>query len=164
MSDADTRDRLAIQELLHRYALTMDLDDADGTAGCFTEDAVYELHGTDTLKGRDEIRALFADMVTTVKRICGLDDLVSSTHAMSNIQIELDGDAARSSSMVLAHITGSRGGQPLTLIRCVRYADRLERTVDGWLIARRRHVLIWVDETRSTMALPTHELRALLEY
>lgn len=148
-----TADRLAISGVLHRYARGIDTFDPEVTASCFTDECRYHL-GEQVVVGRDALFELFADRTGVRKKETGVDPVEAFTHAMSNIEIWLDGDQARAESMVTAYVIGRRGGEQVMLVRCVRYYDRLVRVGDEWLIAERRHVLQWSYEATPTFVRP----------
>ncbi|HEX3842092.1 MAG TPA: nuclear transport factor 2 family protein [Acidimicrobiales bacterium] len=146
----DRADHLAIVDVLHRYALGIDTDDAVLTASCFTEDARYEL-GEEVVVGRPALIDLFADRTGVRPRASGLDRVDQFTHAVSNIMVDIDGPRAGVTSMILATVAGERNGSPVMLVRNIRYTDRLVRHDGAWRIAWRRHVLQWMFETVPTM-------------
>ncbi|HWE68826.1 MAG TPA: nuclear transport factor 2 family protein [Acidimicrobiales bacterium] len=147
-------DHHAIVDVLHRYALGIDTDDAVLTASCFTEDARYEL-GEEVVVGRPALIDLFADRTGVRPRATGLDRVDQFTHAVSNIMvdidIDIDGPRAGVTSMILATVAGERNGSPVMLVRNIGYTDRLVRLDGAWRIAWRRHVLQWMFETVPTM-------------
>jgi hypothetical protein len=125
-------DRAAIQDVLHAYAQAQDQNRWDLFERVFTADAEVELPGTalGTLPAAALGRFLRDDFNAT---------RVSGQHLIGNTLIEVDGDAARSTSEVL-HLTLQRTDRPGVLHRSRGtglYADTWQRTADGWRIAHR---------------------------
>lgn len=82
---------LRIQALCARYCLTIDTQDGEGWAGCFTEDGAFEFDGW-VIRGRPALRE-YADAHARVVR---------GRHLTTDLLYEVDGDVAtgRSASVV----------------------------------------------------------------
>jgi 3-phenylpropionate/cinnamic acid dioxygenase small subunit len=130
VSTADVVDRLAISDVLIRYATAMDSRDWELLASCFTDDAVLDYDTSGTF-GRDD----FADHCRA-----GLARMKATQHCVTNHVISIDGDRARSTSYVIAQhvrendVTFTLGGS---------YTDDLVRDGGDWRIAERRFVTSW---------------------
>jgi len=130
MSTADIGDRLAISDVLIRYATALDGRDWELLASCFTDDATldYDTSGT---YGRDA----FVEHCRA-----GLARMKATQHCVTNHVISTDGDRAHSTSYVIAQhvrendVTFTLGGT---------YSDDLVRAGTGWRIASRRFVTSW---------------------
>lgn len=121
-------DRLAIQELNHKYAIHIDLHEIDEWVGLFTKDAVFDEREFDNplSTGHDEIRAYGRVLVDKVQYalhhmtthvIRGLTATSATGIAFSIVEYLLkDGFHARSQ---------------------VIYQDRYEKVDGRWLIAER---------------------------
>lgn len=117
---ADAADRMEITELLHRYAYAVDNGDFELLAEVFTPDATVDfgsvdqyVEGASVVKGLPAIRAWFAK---------ALEPFPGVLHFMTNHRIELDGDEARSETLMqVLHM--SMGGI---------YRGHAVRTPDGW--------------------------------
>jgi hypothetical protein len=147
-------DRLAITEVLHRYARGVDTVDPDTTASCFMADCRFEIVGDQLVRGRDELLAMLRDESGVRQRTTGLEAVDSWTHVVSNVEIDLDGDRADVRSMITAYLAGPRNGRAVMLVRLIRYADLLVRRDEAWLIAERRHSLNWMFEVAPTYLAP----------
>ena len=130
MSAVDVGDRLAISDVLIRYATALDGRDWELLASCFTDDATldYDTSGT---YGRDAFVAHCR---------AGLARMKATQHCVTNHVISTDGDRAHSTSYVIAQhvrendVTFTLGGA---------YSDDLVRVGTGWRIASRRFVTSW---------------------
>jgi 3-phenylpropionate/cinnamic acid dioxygenase small subunit len=130
VSTADLIDRLAISDVLIRYATAMDGRDWELLASCFTDDATLDYDTSGTF-GRDD----FVDHCSA-----GLARMKATQHCVTNHVISVDGDRARSTSYVIAQhvrendVTFTLGGS---------YTDDLVREDGDWRIAGRRFVTSW---------------------
>jgi 3-phenylpropionate/cinnamic acid dioxygenase small subunit len=123
------QDRLAVEEVLTRYAFALDRRDWDLLATCFAQDAelVYE-----PLPPFTGFAALQAAMRS------GLEG-TTTQHMITNIRVAVDGDRASAWSYGQAthRRDGLDGGN--LFVTGGAYEDALARGDDGWRIAR-RHV------------------------
>ena len=130
MSTADIGDRLAISDVLIRYATALDGRDWELLASCFTDDATldYDTSGT---YGRDA----FVEHCRA-----GLARMKATQHCVTNHVISTDGDRAHSTSYVIAqHVRAN----DVTFTLGGAYSDDLVRVGTGWRIASRRFVTSW---------------------
>jgi hypothetical protein len=122
----------AIRSLMYRYARGIDDRDLDEVVACFTADADVAVEGSDV--GVPDVRAFFGALLG------GSRDLgPTSSHAMSNVLVDVEGDSARASTRGVAYLL--RGD--VVMVRGVRYDDVCSRTADGWRIVKRRHRAQW---------------------
>lgn len=131
----DTADRLAIIDVLHRYAHCYDEGDLDGLAALFTEDATFTIGGgaiggmPSTMQGRAEIRE-------SMGRRREATAAAQRRHLITNVIVDdiADDRAAAASYLLL----GSTEDGALALPVTGRYTDELVRQADGtWRISRR---------------------------
>lgn len=119
-------DKLAITELLYRYAELIDGGDFDGLG---------ELLGRGNfcgVAGAGPIAALF---VKTTKRFPEHGNTPRTRHLVLNPIVELDGDTARSrSTFCVVQQTDVVALQPIVV---GRYADAFARDDDGWHFTER---------------------------
>lgn len=130
-------DRLALLELVARYAHTVDARDVPGILECFAPDGAF-VSGTEgwTRRGHAEIRAFYEDSFAKPV-LTG-----TSTHVMTNTIVVFDGDdAARLVTQAIAYLAPVDAGT--VTARGLTYTDRCIRTDDGWAIAERIHRLHW---------------------
>jgi hypothetical protein len=120
-------DRAAIQELMARYAWTLDVDDPDGTVALFTPDGVFD--GTSgTYEGHARIREMAAS-----SRRREAPHLVQ--HWVANSLFDGDGERCTVRSMCIGPSTG--GGAP-ALAFVGYYLDRCVKVGGAWRFAYRR--------------------------
>ena len=137
-------DRLAIQDVIIRYAHAVDGDDDELLASCFSDDASASFAGIPAGPGG----AAIAEFLASV----GGSPRAASTHRFTNVAVSLDGDAADVDSSAVVY---SVRGEPTQLrLRGIRYRDRFVRTVAGWRIARRVHSVAWEGAADSVPLTP----------
>jgi hypothetical protein len=130
-------DRLAIQDLLCLYAHFHDSKQPHRIPEeIFTADAVIDF-GTGPLAGRDAIGAFFA----------GFAGLLGTSHNITNIIIDGDGDRARAQCHCLAwhwlerpEVDGRPSIHPCDFLAVGGYQDLLIRGAEGWRISNRKTV------------------------
>jgi uncharacterized protein (TIGR02246 family) len=131
-------DRMALQDLIARYAHAVDERDVARVAGCFAPDGRLSANGgTSTAHGREAIESYFADAFTRAS----LGPGTRSSHLLTNTVVHLDGDRAEIVTLGLA-VLARPDGATVTL-RGLRYADRCQRSGDEWLISDRQHEALW---------------------
>lgn len=112
--------RLAIENLIARYATAVDDRDLETVGNCFCEDGVFgRWNGTDRAEGRGAIVQFYQD------RLSGTGP---SFHIPHGAEIEVH-DVATASGTVTAHAEMSVDGR--LLVAGFRYMDRYRRDDDG---------------------------------
>ena len=123
MTDAEVDDRVAIRELLLRYARGVDARDLALVRSCFVPGAAYRgALATGTIA--DALEALPAAM----------SRYTATRHSITAHSLEIDGDTARSSADCTAQHWLPDGACRTVN---VRYHDELVRGPGGWRISRR---------------------------
>ena len=147
----DVVDRLAIDDLLTRYATAVDTRDWALYTTCFTADALIDYTAAGGITGRlPEVRAWLAEVMVYFP---------VSQHIVANRVIVLDGDAATSRSYLFNPMgVGERRELAGLFFEGAFYQDRLVRTLDGWRIAERIEEPCW--STRRQALLPPGRDRA----
>ena len=126
-------DKQSIYEVLVRYCRGVDRCDEELISSAFHTDS-YDDHGYWKGPGR-ELAPFLAD------RLRKADS--ATTHSITNVLIELDGDLARSEAQVHATLI-RRGSIPVEVdVVGARYLDRFSRRANTWRIERRTVVLDW---------------------
>ena len=135
---SEVGDRLAIQQLMYRYAMAVDGRDWELYRTVFTSDAVIDY--VDSGGGR-------ADLETTVKWLAEVLGIFAGLqHNMTNHVVEIDGDRARACTYYVAYHTlvDGQGGETV-LVMGGFYRDRLVRTAPGWRISERVELGEWME-------------------
>lgn len=137
----ELRDRLEIADALYRFGLGQDTQDPDLFASAWTEDAELDFRpaaakwgGTPpVMVGRDTI-------VTTI--LTGFAGRVDTTHQVTNVRAEVDGDTAHATALVEAQhlLTADHGTHALLKNP---YTVELVRDGSRWLIRRMRIENTW---------------------
>lgn len=131
-------DRLAIADVLTRYAWSLDSKEFDGLDDVFTDDAHIDYTSSGGVAGAfPEVKAWLASV---------LPHFPAYQHLVTNTDIRVDGDTATSRAefynpMVTAKPDGSRG----IFFVGGEYHDRLARTPAGWRITERIERSVWTD-------------------
>jgi len=146
LAEGDVADRMALRDLVERYAQAVDRRDIDTVVSLFTEDGVLLSHLTPGTEERPLERRGHDDL----RRGLGLGLAVysSTTHLIGGQVIDhVAGDAAAGTTACLAHhvYEDDEGGRRLTVM-AIRYEDRYHRDGGGWRFAERRLRLQWSDD------------------
>lgn len=120
-----TEDRLAITDVLVRYATGIDSRDWPLFRSCFTDDASLDYGPVGRWEDPDELTAFMRASHSG-----------PTLHRLSNFVLRVDGDHATARTYVHAVVSGP-GGFGVTE-SFGWYDDRLRRTGDGWRIEHRR--------------------------
>jgi uncharacterized protein (TIGR02246 family) len=117
-------EKLAIQELCARYCQTIDAQDCDGWANCFTTDGVFEFDGW-AIEGRAALRE-YAEVHARLMRC---------RHLTLNLLYEVRGDTASGASTTVVTLATAGGYK---ILGQGAYEDRLVKEGGRWRIASRR--------------------------
>jgi ketosteroid isomerase-like protein len=124
-----TADRIAIGELVARFAHCSDYGDWDALARCFTADVVTVIAGAPAYVG-------VAAQVEHARRSAEWTD-GQNRHLALNLCIEDDGgDRARARYYLINFVAGKALFEP-KIVLSARMTDHVVRTAAGWRIARR---------------------------
>lgn len=136
-------DRLALRELVDRYASAVDARDADAFAALFTPDAVlavYEREDAEPVveyRGHDALR----DVMDLLRHYS------ATFHLMANHLCAIRApDGATGETYCMAHHLTEAAGGATDLVMYIRYRDAYTRTGDGWRFARRDVLRQWTEE------------------
>ena len=129
-------DRVAIRDLLTRYATAVDRRDWDLYRSVFTTDAEIDYTSAGGIAGTvDEIVAFLDE---------GLSGFEMTQHLVANLDVDLQGDTARVTAM-FNNPMRLPGGD--TWFTGGWYHHDLIRTADGWLSRRLREESAWFDRS-----------------
>jgi 3-phenylpropionate/cinnamic acid dioxygenase small subunit len=132
-------DRVAINDLIIRYAEAVDNHDGGALASCFTDDAGATFAGI-PVPGRGGA-AIVAFLASLPGGAAGTAEPMKTSHLFTNVVINLDGDQAEARSRAAVYSVRGTPGQ--VRVRGISYQDRMRRTPDGWRIANRVHSVAW---------------------
>jgi 3-phenylpropionate/cinnamic acid dioxygenase small subunit len=119
-------DKLAVTELLYRYAELIDAGDFDGVG------ALLGRGNFMGVSGADKIAKLFA---TTTRRFPDFDNTPRTRHLVLNPIVDVDGDTASSrSTFCVIQQTETVALQPIVV---GRYADTFARDGSDWHFTER---------------------------
>jgi hypothetical protein len=131
-------DRQEIRDLMYRYGMAVDRRDEALYRTVFTPDARIDY--TDSGGVVDRLDAVVAWLFDALAPFAGLQ------HNMTNHFVELDGDSATACTYFVAyHTIAVAPGQETLLTVGGFYQDHLVRTADGWRIADRAELGVWMD-------------------
>jgi hypothetical protein len=117
-------EKLAIQELCARYCQTIDVQDCEGWADCFTAEGVFEFDGW-AIEGRAALRE-YAEVHARLMRC---------RHLTLNLLYEVRGDSAFGTSTTVVTLATAGGYK---ILGQGAYEDRLVKEGGRWRIASRR--------------------------
>ncbi len=126
-------DKQANLEVLHRYSRGADRGDAELIAACYHPDATEDHGGTFTGRASDYI-----DKLAPILPRAGV-----MTHLVTNILVELDGNAANVECYITTFARMKKDGVVFDSMTCARAIDRFEKHGDDWRIAARRMTWEW---------------------
>lgn len=126
---ASLADRLAIEDVLVRYATAIDRRDWDLFATCFVSDVRTDYGDVGAFDGIESLTAFMVDAHA---------GFGTTNHLLSNFVIAVDGDRATACSYVHVVLVFADGSASIDGVG--RYEDDLVRTVDGWRLTSRRYL------------------------
>ncbi len=131
-------DRTEIAETLYRFALGLDLGDADQLASSLTEDIVFDFTPAASKVGREFPVLSSRDVV--VKTIIATLGPLDTSHTASNIHITVNDETTTLKAYVMAqHFMPGEGPRPDRTTHALfmnRYDADLVRDGDRWRISR----------------------------
>jgi uncharacterized protein (TIGR02246 family) len=132
MERNELTDRLALRDLVTRYARIPDDRDYDLVYEIFTRDA--ELVGPGfALAGVEQIR----------EAMRAIERYHATLHCVHNQLVQLRGDEADGETYCVANHLYEADGRPHKLDWGIRYKDHFRREARGWRIARRELSVVW---------------------
>ena len=150
MNDAEllrqVADRQAITDQIYRYCRAMDRIDHQLGYSIWHEDGTAD-YGQQVFQGSGR------DFIDHVCR--QHSQLLTHSHQVTNIIIELDGDRAASEAYVTATLRMERDGRLLQMMVISRYLDRWSKRQGRWGIDHRLTVMD-MDEIREVSPMKEH--------
>jgi 3-phenylpropionate/cinnamic acid dioxygenase small subunit len=137
ISAQDITDRLEIEDVLTRYAWSIDTGEFDGLDKVFTSDAFVDYTSAGGIKGNyPEIK----EWLSTV-----LPHFPAYQHFVTNKDIRIDGDTATSRAGFYNPMAQAKEGGLSFFFVGGEYHDKLVRTPEGWRIKERIEKTVWAD-------------------
>jgi len=129
-------DRIAIDDVLTRYATAVDARDWDLYRSVFTADAVIDYTSSGGIRGGvTEVTTWLSDALSIFSM---------SQHLVTNRDIRVTGDTATSRSYFYNPMGRTKRNGTLDLMFVGGfYRDKLRRTADGWRIVERIQDTAW---------------------
>jgi hypothetical protein len=141
------RDRFEIIDCINRYCRGVDRFDVELIKSAYHPDALDD-RGAFVGHPADYIQWLFPI----------LQDAGGTSHNVSNISCEIDGDTAHTESYVITCVWSKDGSS--VVMGGARYIDRLERRAGRWAIAHREASMDFTFKA-PTQALPDRALTSI---
>ena len=123
-------DEQAILALIHAYAERLDHGDLDGVAALFADATWRTPTRAEPLRGTAAVRRAYDGVLLYDGRPC-------TKHVITNVTIEIAGDAATARARSYFTVLQARPELPLQPIICGRYHDAFARGAGGWRFADR---------------------------
>src|ERR1700722_3191801 len=143
-SPEEAADRLAIRELVERYAHCADRRDASGQMSLFISDThfVVYMNAQDPkpsmeLHSREELAPVFAD----------LNQYAATMHFLGQTTIlTLTPDRATGETYCMPHHLTIKDGTRRLMIAALRYTDTFVKIDGSWLFEERKLYVDWLEE------------------
>lgn len=140
--ELETRDRLAIRELVDQYAYCADTRNAEGQMALFTEDTNFEVYydpksgiPSQVVSSRADLRPIFDNLNT----------YNTTMHFNGQCTVQWKGDKATGIAYCIAHhLTIDEQGQHL-MIAHIRYHDTFVKQNGKWLFSERKLLVDWIE-------------------
>ena len=126
-------DRIAITDVLYRYASTIDRFDWHGLRATLSDDLTAEYGNSGPVVGGDVVGAWIAEACA---------DVVWQHHLLSVYHVDIDGDHAKALVYHTSHQMFAAEPDAAKLL-VGRYHNELRREPDGWRISRLVLELLW---------------------
>lgn len=132
-------DRLAIADLLGCYSRAIDRCDRSALLGIWADGATLD-YGSGVMDAREWSRGVI-DRMRAMNR---------TMHALSNMQIDIDGDEAKAETYCTAYHHFDSDGGARRMIVGGRYLDWIARKDGQWRIVHRIYVMDWNENDPSS--------------
>lgn len=135
-------DRREIDDILYRYASTIDAKDYAALRAVFVDDVVAQYAGAPEIHGADTLVKWIEEMSV---------DQGFQHHLINVYQVDIDGDEARALTYHTSHQI--RTDDPDHVLVIVgRYRDLLRRVEGAWKIADKRLEVGWMEQRQYSQA------------
>lgn len=123
-------DYRAIENLMYRYAFTLDAGDLPGVAELFRHGEIVAPASDSVVKGYDAVLAMYNNSTRLFE--CGTP---KTRHIISNVLIEAEGTSAKAQAYFT--VVQATPDLPLQTIISGHYKDRFEKHDGQWRFTRR---------------------------
>lgn len=134
-------DRLALKDLVDRFAIFGDRKDSAAQASLFTEDGTIEVYSegklTMALQGREDIERVFTLF---------LKDFEIVYHFNGQQTVELDKETAKGIAYCTATLIHEENGKKIRTTNGIHYLDDYIKIEDQWLFVKRETIFDWSDK------------------
>ncbi len=143
----ELQDRIAVSDVLHRYAAAVDGKDWELLRSCFTDDLEADFR---SFGGGEVVRGADAWVAAIRSTIQGMD---ATQHLTGNHVQRIDGDQAQLTAYIQAvHILANDSGDREYTIGGSYDCD-LVRTAEGWKIRRYVLTVLWHRGNRNILRI-----------
>ncbi|WP_078311625.1 MULTISPECIES: nuclear transport factor 2 family protein [unclassified Mycobacterium] len=144
-----TDDRLAIQDLVARYARAADSRDLEELVALFSAEA--ELVRPPALLRKGDVAVLCGRQAIADSIVAALKPLHATYHLLGQQTATVNGDTATGEVYCMAHhiyVRGTDGNRDAfhDNVMAVRYLDTYERGPAGWVFSRREPVVVFSED------------------
>lgn len=146
-------ERKAIEDVLYRYASTIDQKDNAGLRSTFVDDAVAQYGDAPEMRGAEVICKWIEEMCVPQ---------AFQHHLINVYQVDIDLDAGEARALTYHTSHQIRKDDPDTVLLIVgRYRDRLRHVQGVWKIADKRMEVGWVEQRHHSQSAATDQETAV---
>lgn len=138
----EAEDRLAIRELVDRYAYCADTRDAQGQMDLFTEDTNFEVYYDPKSGVPSQVVSSKADLFPVFDNLNFYD---ATMHFNGQSTVKLNGENATGIAYCMAHHLTLEDGQQKFMVAAIRYEDKFVKQDGKWLFAERKLLVDWIE-------------------
>lgn len=139
---AAMRERMAVTDVLYRYASTIDRRDLVGLRATLHDDIEAKYGNGDWIHGGDTLLA-WIDTAT--------EGTVWQHHMLNVYHVDIDGDRASALIYHTSHQVFTHDPETVCVL-VARYHNEVTRTPDGWRISRLLFELLWGEQRKDNTA------------
>ena len=115
-----------ITALVHSYALLLDGGDMDGVSALFTNSRWHSEPGGRALRGRDEVRPIYAQVKL-------YDGIPRTKHLLTNLTVDVQpGASIASAHCYFTVLQCLEPGNAIEIILSGQYVDKFEKVDGAW--------------------------------
>ncbi|MFZ4861273.1 nuclear transport factor 2 family protein [Sphingobacterium sp. Mn56C] len=139
----ETKDRLAIRELVDNYAYCADSRDAQGQMALFTEDTHFVVFMDSKSDTPTQVIHSRADLFPVFDN---LNTYHATMHFNGQSTVQLQGNTATGITYCRAHhLTLTDDGQHF-MVATIRYKDKFVKINEKWLFSERILLVDWIEQ------------------